>query len=259
MRDIHISIVSHGHARHLTVLFACLAEMSSSYRYQVTLIKNVAEVDLELPQQQSFPVRIIDNASPQGFARNHNMAFAEPPLADQCAYFVVLNPDTQPCGDLFADLAGQLDRLRLPGVIAPAVFSPNGEREDSARELPTIGRLLRKLFGRSGSWTAPSDNGLLTPDWVAGMCMMFPHPVFLEIGGFDESYHLYYEDVDICSRLWLAGYSVWVDPAQSIVHAAQRYSRRHWRYARWHLASIARFFASDVYRKARALHRQRIH
>lgn len=258
MRDIHLSIVSHGHAQHLARLFACLTDMPSSHRYQITLVKNVAETDLR-PQQQSIPVRVIDNESPQGFGRNHNMAFGEPPVADPCAYFVVLNPDTQPLGDLFADLASQLDRLATPGVIAPAVFSPEGEREDSARKLPTIGRLLRKLFGETGSWKVPIDNGLFAPDWVAGMCMVFPHQAFREVGGFDERYHLYYEDVDICCRLWLAGYSVWVDPAQSIVHAAQRHSRRDWRYLRWHLASITRFLASGVYRKARVLHRQRAH
>jgi len=257
MRDIHLSIVSHGHARHLEPLFASLAEMPSSHRYQVTLVKNVAEANLIL-QQQSFPVRVIDNARPRGFGQNHNMAFRMPPFANQCDYFVVLNPDTQPRGDLFAELASQLDRLAKPGVIAPAVFSPYGEREDSARELPTIGRLLRKLLGETGSWSVPTDNGLFSPDWVAGMCMVFPHKAFREIGGFDERYHLYYEDVDICSRLWLAGYSVWVDPVQSIVHAAQRHSRKDLRYLRWHLASIVRFFASGIYRRARVLHRQRV-
>jgi len=259
MRDIHISIVSHGHARHLTSLFACLTEMPSAHRYQITLVKNVAEVGFTLPQRQCFPIHVIDNAGPQGFGQNHNNAFLRPPVADQRAYFVVLNPDTQPRGDLFADLAGRLDQLTAPGVIGPAVFSPRDGREDSARELPTIGRLLRKLFGKTGSWAVPDDNCLFAPDWIAGMCMMFPQRVFREIGGFDRRYHLYYEDVDICSRLWLAGYSVWVDPAQSIVHAAQRYSRRNWRYARWHLTSIVRFLGSDVYRKARDLHRRRAH
>ena len=95
------------------------------------------------------------------------------------------------------------------------------------------------------------------PDWVAGMCMLFPRQAFAEVDGFDTRYHLYYEDVDICSRLWLSGYTVMVDPRFSIIHAAQRSSHRNLRYARWHLQSMLRFFRSDVYRKARALHGRR--
>ena len=89
------------------------------------------------------------------------------------------------------------------------------------------------------------------------MFMMFLVDVFDEIDGFDDRYHLYYEDVDICSRLWLAGYSVQVARDYSIVHDARRDSRRKVKYMFWHIASLMRFFSSDVYKKVKILHAER--
>lgn len=257
MRDIHISIVSHGQARYLDGLFAQLAAMPSVARAQVTLTLNVAEVLPAAVDSMPFPVRVLRNARPQGFAHNHNVAFREPPVPAEQQYFVVLNPDVELRGDLFAGLADRLRDAPEVGVIAPQVLAADGAREDSARYLPTPSRLVAKLFGRRGAWPVEVDDRPFQPDWVAGMCMLFPRQAFAEVDGFDTRYHLYYEDVDICSRLWLSGYTVMVDPRFSIIHAAQRSSHRNLRYARWHLQSMLRFFRSDVYRKARALHGRR--
>jgi GT2 family glycosyltransferase len=81
--------------------------------------------------------------------------------------------------------------------------------------------------------------------------MLFPRQVFEQLHGFDERYFLYYEDVDMCGRLQLAGYKVAVCPQAQIVHHAQRSSHRSLKYLRWHLASMLRFFFSPVYRQLR--------
>jgi N-acetylglucosaminyl-diphospho-decaprenol L-rhamnosyltransferase len=73
--------------------------------------------------------------------------------------------------------------------------------------------------------------------------------------GFDERYFLYYEDVDLCGRLCLAGLRVVVCPDSQVVHHAQRSSRRSLKYLRWHLASMLRFFLSPVYRQLKARRR----
>ena len=87
------------------------------------------------------------------------------------------------------------------------------------------------------------------PDWVAGMFMLFPHEVFQNIGGFDERYFLYYEDVDLCARLTLANYRILLCSTVSVVHDARRSSHKNLRYMRLHLTSMLRFFFSSVYRK----------
>jgi GT2 family glycosyltransferase len=80
--------------------------------------------------------------------------------------------------------------------------------------------------------------------------MVFPSRMFAELGGFDERYYLYYEDVDLCCRAHLAGYDVLLDEAASVTHDGLWDSHRNPRYLRWHLESMARFFWSGVYREA---------
>ena len=79
--------------------------------------------------------------------------------------------------------------------------------------------------------------------------MLFQSAAFLELGGFDERYFLYYEDVDICARLRLAGHEIVVCPWVSVVHAARRESHQKLQYLAWHIASITRFFCSLVFVK----------
>jgi len=78
-------------------------------------------------------------------------------------------------------------------------------------------------------------------DWVAGMFMLFRGDAFRAVGGFDEHFFLYYEDVDICRRLGLFGLATLYVPGVTVIHDAQRESRRNLRLMRIHAASAARY------------------
>ena len=80
------------------------------------------------------------------------------------------------------------------------------------------------------------------PEWVAGMFMLFRSQDFARLGGFDEAFFLYYEDVDICVRAWKQGMKIVACPQVSVVHDARRDSHRSARHIRWHLASMVRYF-----------------
>ncbi len=75
--------------------------------------------------------------------------------------------------------------------------------------------------------------------------------VFREAGGFDERYHMYCEDVELCTRLRLLGYRIVQDRSVRVVHDARRDSHRKWNHLAWHVGSLTRFFLSDVYEEAR--------
>jgi len=133
------------------------------------------------------------------------------------------------------------------GVAAPLVKDLSGRVEDSARTLPTPIKILSKAIGFKESPLAAQDQGCIAVDWVAGMFMLFPTKVLNEIGGFDERYFLYYEDVDICCRLRLAGLKAMLVPGTTVIHDARRDSRRKSKYFAWHLISMLRFFTSPVF------------
>ena len=233
---VAVSVVSHGQAGLVKTLLEDLHQHCTT-PLDVLLTLNCEEKLPFQPREFRFPLQVIMNERPKGFAANHNAAFAQ----TNATYFSVLNPDIRIRRDPFPHLLQELVSQSV-GVVAPLILSPMGEQEDSIRRFPTPWSILRKLtIGPDGpDYIRHSD--LLNPDWIAGMFMVFRGEVFREMRGFDEKYFLYYEDVDLCWRLRLSGYRIAVVPSASVVHAAQRTSHANVRYLRWHVASMMRYF-----------------
>jgi GT2 family glycosyltransferase len=233
---VSVSVVSHRQRRLVESLFVDLAENVKT-PIEVILTLNVPEsFDADLGTIP-FATKVIRNSAPMGFGANHNAAFRE----SQGQFFCVVNPDIRLTNDPFPQLIECLRDLRV-GIAAPLVRSPRGAIEDSARRFPTPGIILSKLLKRSRGADYSTDKPVVYPDWVAGMFMVFRREVFSAAGGFDESFFLYYEDVDLCARLRLTGLEVAQVTGVSVTHAAQRRSHSSLRYARWHLQSMLRFF-----------------
>jgi GT2 family glycosyltransferase len=244
---VHVSIVSHGHGSLVRDLLRDLGR-AKDVSLEVTVTLNVAErVGLQ-PEASPFPLAVVQNESPRGFGENHNRAFARRPVGD--GFFCVANPDVRVEPGVLARLLETLSAHASAAVVAPRVRDQAGRVQNSARLVPTPGRLLRRAARALPALDYPLGAGGRPVDWVAGMFMVFPSRAFAALRGFDERYHLYYEDVDLCCRARLAGYGVLLDESAYVTHDGLWDSHRNPRYLRWHLASMARFFRSDVYREA---------
>jgi hypothetical protein len=246
--DVSLSIVSHGHQAELRALLESLAEHERANRIQLILTDNLGS---DLPDTTGaawWSVVTRRNDRPQGFASNHNAAFN----AAEAEYFGVLNPDV-----LF--LENTLDPLlqQLQGgaadIVAPLIIDAGGQVLDSFRELPSPWGLLRRRLDALAHYPALSGNSVLRPDWIAGTFLLMRRRTFSGLGGFNPSYHLYFEDVDLCTRARLQGLSLLVDTHVRVQHDARRASRRPGRPLLWHTQSALRFFTSSAYRRARAL------
>jgi hypothetical protein len=238
---ISVSVVSHRQGGLVGKLLADLHERCT-VDAEVLLTVNIPEVLPFAPGSFRFPVHVVENTAPKGFGANHNAAFRR----SSHDVFCVLNPDIRLPTDPFPELLKRFADART-GVVAPLARSSGGNVEYSARPFPTPLIILRKaLFG-----SPPPDYRVgdvdLTPDWVGGMFMLFPRDAFAMVSGFDERYHLYYEDVDLCARLRLAGKEVVFCPSVEVMHDARRQSHHSLRYLGWHVASMLRFFASGPF------------
>lgn len=230
--------MSHNQGELLLQIFEDLARLCSKVPIEVFLTKNVPEV---LPFDTSiftFPVVVIENLNPKGFGANHNAAFHHA----KGEWFCVMNPDVSLLENPFPTLLEEAT-LRKPAVIAPVVLDVTGKIEDSIRYFPKLSGLLVKLFGQDNSpYPVSLGEESFVADWVAGMFMLFRSEDFWVVDGFDENFFLYYEDVDICARLWKGGRAVLACPKVQIVHDARRASRTDFRYMKWHMVSMARYF-----------------
>jgi N-acetylglucosaminyl-diphospho-decaprenol L-rhamnosyltransferase len=235
MSDIFISIVSHGQGKLANLVLADIK--SQCAKESVVVTSNIVEPDpLHLGL---FPrATHIDNPLPKGFGANHNAAFRH----CQSPFFCVSNPDIRIPKNPFERLLAVFDDPKV-GLVAPLILNSDGGIEDSVRYFPTPARIVGKALGLSQGRFPLRGSDTQSVDWVAGMFMLFRSQAFIDVGGFDEGFFLYYEDVDICARLRKAGWKVIVHPGSSVVHDAQRTSRRNLRYMRWHLSSMLRYFS----------------
>ena len=246
-QKISVSIIIHQQA---TLALNLLKDLNTFCDTQVEVLVTV-NVPEKVPFTENsfnFPVSLFRNLKPKGFGANHNAAFQR----KEGDYFCIANPDIRLERDPFRSLIQTLEYDRI-AVAAPRITNAQGQCEDNIRRFPTPLSILRKALRIDSHTDYCTHTKPFRAEWVAGMFMLFKPEAYQAIGGFDERYHLYYEDVDICARLKLAGYDAMACPAATAIHEARRESHQNLRYLKWHIQSMLRFFLSRTYRRALAL------
>ena len=234
---VSISVVSHGQSMLVEQLLNDIVKLRISH-VEIILTLNIEETLSFSPEELGVPIKIIRNTSPQGYGANNNSAFK----VAKGGFFCVMNPDIRLTSNPFPKLLQSIGNPSV-GVVGPLVYNSAGTIEDSARHFPTpLGILARKLERNKTTDYMMIGNKSLNPDWIAGMFMLFRREIYETIGGFDERYFMYLEDADLCARIWSSGKKVVLNPNVSIIHDAQRHSSKSFKYFKWHLMSMMRFF-----------------
>ena len=237
---VTVSVVSHGQAHLVQNLINDLLKCCRIEHFILTY--NIPEQELELSPSLANKVTVIRNKTPKGFGANHNAAF------NHCEtdFYCVVNPDIRIVEDPFSIILDQMKRIGL-SLSAPLIRDFNGKLEDSFRKYPTpLLLILRKLGVNDNRWPFDGNTLLIKPDWFAGMFMIFERGHFEKIGGFDEKYFMYCEDIDICARTWKIGSTLGVITNVSVMHDARRDSSRNYQYMKWHIKSMLRFWIKNL-------------
>ena len=242
-RPLAVSVVSHGHNLQVQALLNDLAQFSAATVSRVVITLNKPEAEPQAPSEGwPFVLHIVRNTHPLGFGTNHNRALSGATEPFVC----VVNPDVRWCG---SDPLGTLVQAAAQagvGCSYPAQMDEAGNWQDSERALPTPMALLRRrVLGQRDARV----------DWVNAACLVLPRTVWQKLGGFDEAYYMYCEDVDLCLRLRLAGLAL-VRVSARVVHAGQRASHRRLSHLVWHVRSLLQLWRSPVYSRARHLLRE---
>ena len=226
-RPVGVVTVSYGSAETLPALLASIPAASRGSSIPIVVADNrpgpehgVAEL---AAAAGATYVALPDNP---GYGTGVNRA--EPLLPDDVEWILVANPDVvlaEGCIDRLVETA--LSNARI-GSLGPATYSPDGALYPSARPVPSlrsgIGHALFANIWVKNPWSsryratlelnAPAHVG-----WLSGACLLVRRNAFRELGGFDESYFMYFEDVDLGYRLGRAGYRNVFEPRASAVHS----------------------------------------
>jgi len=235
---VTVSLVSHGHGEMVWRLVDQLVVCPEVTQIIVTL--NIPET---CPVLIGDKIHLVKNDTPKGFGANHNAAFA---LA-KGKFYCVINPDIELTQNPFGALLSASIGHRI-GLVAPLVVGASGLPEDSMRCFLTPWSMLKRALGvDSGAYSLRQGGSDFTPDWVAGMFMLFRSEAYAKVGGFDERFFMYCEDADLCTRLWKRGYKIVGCLSASVIHNAQRASHRSFKHLSWHVRSMARYFVSHAF------------
>lgn len=242
---VTVSVVSHGNGSALQTLLESLVRHERADRIQLIVTDNLGSDLPELRSSSWFSLNMLRNERPQGYARNHNTAFQ----VAKGEYFCVINPDTRFVEPIL-DRLTQLLETGAADIVAPIIVDSQDRVQDSFRNLPTPLELVwRRTLGSGHAIPGPRAQAV-HPDWIAGIFLLMKRETFASLGGFDTAYHLYFEDVDFCTRARLMGLIPLVTTRVRLRHDARRASGREALYLLWHLQSALRFFTSGVYRRA---------
>ena len=201
---------------------------------QILLTNNIPD-----PVKYGFSkkVKVRINERPLGYGANHNRAFRN----CRTPFFCLMNPDIRIPQNPFPALIRAMQDPEV-AVCGPKIVSPTGHEEDSHRRFPGLGSLFTKaLGGNDGKIPAKQRRKWDRDSWLAGMFLFLRSEAFWKVGGFDEKFFLYYEDVDLCARLIRQGGRVQKVLSVSVIHYARRQSRRNIFFASLHGRSLARY------------------
>lgn len=244
--SITLSIVSHNDSKEVERLLSSLFLYEAEDKFQILLTDNLGNTLSSCPWKNCT---LLHNDRLKGFAKNHNDAFHHA----TGRYFCILNPDVIFVQSIFENLMDRVDSGQAD-IITPVIIDSQNSFQDTFRDLPTPFELFRRrLLQRSHSVPLPKNVDVIAPDWISGTFLFMKTDVFQKLGGFDERYHLYMEDVDLCARARLQGLSILVDTSVKIQHDGRRSSKQSLKYLLWHMQSAWRFFRSPVYKDARKL------
>ena len=198
-------------------------------------------------------VQIVAPRENLGFGAGVNRGVAA--LGPDADLVVVANPDTEVHRGAIEAMTQTFAEHPEQGILGCTILSPSGEVYPSVRRFPNpldaAGHALLGLVHPSNRFTAryrsPSTRPEGGVDWVSGAFFGIRRSVFEELGGFDESYFMFCEDMDLCWRAHKAGWGVGVAPTAVVTHleGATRGSRPY-RMILAHHRSALRFAATTM-------------
>ena len=138
-----------------------------------------------------------------------------------------LNPDTVLLNDAAAFLVAGLDEQPNAMIVGPAIRNSEGEVTRTCRNLPTLARIILDATGLDqwfGAYklTRFAHDRPLAVEQIIGAAMLILREDFERVGGMDEQFFIYFEEVDLCKRIQANGGEIWFWPDAAVQHLAGR-------------------------------------
>ena len=259
--DLSVVIVNHNHRPVIEKCFASLFSLPDLATFEVTLVDNTPfDGTAEWVAARYPQVSIRRNSARRGFAANANAGMR---ALDRGRYALLLNPDVIAFPGLLDRLVAFMDTHPQAAIAAPQLYNDDGTPQPNCRRFPTPSTLALRALRLDEIWQSPQVRRYLMDceppssievDWVTGAALVVRRTAIEAVGWLDESYFLYWEDLDWCYRMRQAGWSVHRVPDAKAAHSQRREGVRRpfSRASREQVLGAIRFFRKFGWNPGRA-------
>ncbi|MEK6557855.1 MAG: glycosyltransferase family 2 protein, partial [Candidatus Margulisiibacteriota bacterium] len=207
MSSIDLSVVI-VHYNTPDLLCQCIQSIQAYTRevsYEVIVVDNASSLRVEPTHLQG--VHWIQSAENLGFGRANNVGAKQA----KGKYLLLLNSDTLLINNLLLALYQEACSRERFGIIAPRLLNPDHSTQ---------------LYGSVMGWWQYKGTKSSKVSFVSGAAMLIPRELFLELGGFDERFFFYNEDVDLCKTIRRRGYPIFYEPLITVIHFGGQSTRK---------------------------------
>jgi N-acetylglucosaminyl-diphospho-decaprenol L-rhamnosyltransferase len=196
---------------------------AAAITHDIWVVDNGSTDDSVAMLRRDFPhIHLIESRINLGFAGANNLAMQR----STGRYLLLLNTDAIVRPGAIRALLHLAESAPRAGIVGAHLLNPDGAFQASYTNFPTLWQefLILSTLGRRlrGRWYpshgAEVANGAQRVDYVEGACLLVRRAAFEEVGGLDEGYFMYAEEVDWCRRMAAAHWEVWYAPAAQVVH-----------------------------------------
>lgn len=241
---VSIILVNYNTRDLLLAALERLAPAPAATHWQIIVVDNGSQDGSAQAVADRFPdVALLASAANRGFAAGNNLGLR---LA-QGDVFILLNTDVIVTGEQLQTLVAYLLSQPDLGAVSPGLRTLDGGPQAFAygsqpSPFYLAARGLRRLLrlGAMHDWGVASP---IEPDWISGACLAVRRAVYEQVGGLDERYFLYFEDVDWCVRIRRAGWRVVYNPAIQVVHLGGQSERTRTAANAFYTASLHTYYA----------------
>ncbi len=225
--------VSYNSSAHLRSFFESIRAGEAERVLVVVADNNSRDVGAVAEMATEFGARLLELGDNFGYGGAINRAVAT--LPPEIRSILVVNPDVSFEPGTISQLTRTLATTPSAGAVGPRVLNADGSVYPSARRLPSLRTGVgHAIFGKvwpRNPWTrrylsdAFESPTIKAVGWLSGSCVLIRRSAFDQIGGFDEDYFMYFEDVDLGFRLGKADWISLYNPEASVMHTGAHSTR----------------------------------
>lgn len=225
MHDLAVIIVSTDQAEWLTACLPTVIARSGPISLDLVVVDNGSTRAARDLVERDFPAARIVVCPNRGFGHANNEALR----TVDARYVLFLNPDTELLAGTLAELLAELDERSDVGLAGVRQLDTDGRLYPTMRRFPNVARALGDALGLERIGGRPSLLGerelvsdrydtAFESDWTIGSFMLARGEALAAVGGFDERFFVYSEEVDLCLRIKRAGWKIVHLPTLTILH-----------------------------------------